>query len=175
MLRRLFRFLASGNSAATVLATQRAALKAAVRAGDKIRVRELAEHILAANPDEPTAQWNLAVLELQAGSLQRALELFAGLDRVRHGARTQTRVVQDARLAPPDAAAGVFVVGDALVDTTYWSVVDGDKLYWRETAWPDPGEQSVHRRPALARCKRLHLYRATCVHDCRGALRAARQ
>jgi hypothetical protein len=133
MLRRLFRFLASGNSAATVLATQRAALKAAARAGDKIRVRELAEQILAANPDEPTAQWNLAVLELQAGSLQRALELFAGLDRVRHGARTQTRVVQDARLAPPDAAAGVFVVGDALVDTTYWSVVDGDKLYWRET------------------------------------------
>jgi capsular polysaccharide biosynthesis protein len=92
--------------------------------------------MLALDPNQLDARWNLAVMNLQRGAAVEAAPHFAKHDSLKTGTPRQMRACRVSWMDPERAARGEPYVGsltDALVDTGYWSVIEGDRIYVRET------------------------------------------
>lgn len=107
----------------------------AVARGGRAEAIRLGERLLAIDPDNAQALWNVAVLALQANDANAALRCFARRDALLSGGTLATRLCTDSLLDPARAAHGepyVARLDDVLVETALWSVIDGDKVYVRE-------------------------------------------
>lgn len=107
----------------------------AVARGARAEAIRLGERLLAIDPDNAQALWNVGVLALQSNDARTALRCFARRDALQSGGRTATRLCTDSLLDPERAARGepyVGRLGDVLVETALWSVIDGDRVYVRE-------------------------------------------
>lgn len=107
----------------------------AVARGDRARATVLGERLVALRPDDRRALRNLAALRLQAGDMHGALTSFARLDALGGAATGATRLHADAEMDPAAAARGepyVAALENVLVDTDFWFIADGERLYARE-------------------------------------------
>jgi capsular polysaccharide biosynthesis protein len=98
--------------------------------------RTIAARILALDPDHLRALWALAVLALQAGEIDSAVERFARFDALRSGGRATTRRYRSAWMDPDRAARGEPYVGwreNVLLDTNHCAIFEGNQVYVRET------------------------------------------
>jgi capsular polysaccharide biosynthesis protein len=107
-------------------------------AGKRLDARDFAaaardaRTVLGHSPDHPQALETLAAALLGLDDMDGATDAWRrrqALDR----ARTWTvRLCHDALIRPEPGAAGTAYVAeleDVVVDTTYWAIVDGDRLY----------------------------------------------
>lgn len=104
--------------------------------GDQRAVVHACEALVALDPQDIDGLWNLAVLTLQGDAPAEAAPLFARHAAVRTGILPQMRACRVSLMDPARVARGepyVATLEDVLVDTGYWSVIDGDRLYSRET------------------------------------------
>jgi capsular polysaccharide biosynthesis protein len=107
-----------------------------VRRGDRAQVIALCDKILALAPDDPSALLAAAVNRLKTGDPQRAAEHFARIEALGSGDASTARLLDEALIDPERAARGepyVATLHDVLVDADFWSVIDGDRIYTRET------------------------------------------
>ncbi|MCZ7565696.1 MAG: glycosyltransferase 61 family protein [Burkholderiales bacterium] len=107
----------------------------ALARGDGAQAIALGERLVALDPDHRGALRNLAVLHLRAGDLDAALAPFARVDALDGAPPGATRLLADADMDPAAAARGepyVAALDDVLVDTDYWFVGNGERLYARE-------------------------------------------
>lgn len=107
----------------------------AVARGGRAEAIRLGERLLAIDPDNAQALRNVAVLRLQSGDARGAHAPFARLDELKGAAAGATRLCMDAEMDPALAARAepyVAALEDVVVDTDYWYVVQGERLYSRE-------------------------------------------
>jgi len=127
-----------GRSAApsAVLAQLQRDLAESVRRGDRAQTIALCDRILAQAPDDPAALLAAAVNRLKTGDPQRAAEHFARIEERGSGGANTARLLREALIDPERAARGepyVATLHEVLVDADFWSVIDGDRIYTRET------------------------------------------
>ena len=94
------------------------------------------EALVALDPQDADGLWNLALFKLQGDTPAEAAPLFARHQALRTGILAEMRACRVSLLDPVRAARGepyVATLEDVLVDTGYWSVIDGERLYTRET------------------------------------------
>jgi capsular polysaccharide biosynthesis protein len=94
-----------------------------------------AEAVLARNPEHREALKTLFNALIGSGDMTQALAVYRRLKALDRGAVWQIELCHDAVLRPELAEAGQAYVAeleDAVVDTTYWSIVQGNKLYNKE-------------------------------------------
>lgn len=111
-------------------------LAESVRGGDRAQAIALCDEILARAPDDRAALLAAAVNRLKTGEPQRAAEHFARIDALASGGENSARLVSEALIDPTRAERGepyVAALDEVLVDTEYWSVIDGERIYTRET------------------------------------------
>jgi capsular polysaccharide biosynthesis protein len=110
-------------------------LAEAIRRGERQIALGLCDEILARWPDDTRALYGAAVIRLKDGQPERAVGHFARIDELESdGART-ARLVRESFMDPQRAARSepyVAVLDDVLVDTAYWSVIDGERIFTRE-------------------------------------------
>lgn len=124
---------AAASSAAASLQQQ---LAERVRGGDRAAVIALADEILAQAPDDRAALFAAAVNRLKTGAPERAAEHFARIDALDSGGRHTARLLTEALMDPLRAGRGepyVAALDAVLVDSEFWSVIDGARIYTRET------------------------------------------
>ncbi len=104
--------------------------------GDQSAVVRACEAMVALDPQDADAIWNLALFKLQGDTPAAAAPLFARHRALRTGILPEMRACRVSLMDPARAARGepyVATLEDVLVDTGYWSVIHGDRLYCRET------------------------------------------
>lgn len=108
----------------------------AVAQGRGDAVLALCDAILRRAPNDGNALRAAAVTRLKTGDVERAAAHFARLEEIASdGART-VRLLRESFMDPVRADRGepyVATLDDALVDTAYWSVICGDRIFTRET------------------------------------------
>jgi len=131
------RLRASGAAAGGAAAAQlHLRLAESVRGGNRAQVIALADEILARAPDDHAALLAAAVNRLKTGDAERAAEHFARIDALGSKGANSARLVSEALIDPLRAERGepyVAALDEVLVDTAFWSVIDGDRIYTRET------------------------------------------
>jgi capsular polysaccharide biosynthesis protein len=108
----------------------------AVRRGERAQVIALADEILAQAPDDAAALLAAAVNRLKTGDAPRAAAHFARLDELKSDGANSARLLREAWMDPERAARGepyVATLHEAMVDADFWAVIDGDRIYTRET------------------------------------------
>jgi len=103
-------------------------------AGEHAAAARAAEAVLADAHDHRGALKILLNALLGLDDMERALAAFRRLQAL-DGGVWNILLCHDALLSPERAQAGESYVAeleDAVVDTTYWAIVDGDRLYNRE-------------------------------------------
>lgn len=111
-------------------------LEEAIAQGDQRAALELSERILALHADDARALWAAAVINFKSGNVQLGVSYFARLEDISSGGGRSTRLVRESLMDPERAASSVPYVArldDVLLDPGYWAVIDGDRLYTRET------------------------------------------
>jgi capsular polysaccharide biosynthesis protein len=104
--------------------------------GDRGAVVHACEALVALDPQDADGVWNLALFKLQSDTPAAAAPLFARHRALRTGILPEMRACRISLMDPARAARGepyVATLEDVLVDTGYWSVIHGDRLYCRET------------------------------------------
>ena len=87
---------------------------------------------MAIAPQDPGVISNLAQALLESGGRDEALECFRRVGDV----ESDTRLFQIADIDPAETAArqpGIHRLRNVTIDTGYWAVIDGDRIYCRET------------------------------------------
>jgi capsular polysaccharide biosynthesis protein len=108
----------------------------AVRRGERAQAIALSDEILAQAPDDAAALLAAAVNRLKTGDAQRAAAHFARLDELESAGANSARLLREALIDPQRAARGepyVAALHEVMVDADFWSVIDGDRIYTRET------------------------------------------
>jgi len=126
----------SAPTASAVLAQLQRELAETVRRGDRAQVIALCDEILAQAPDDPSALLAAAVNRLKTGDPQRAAEHFARIEELGSGGASSARLLNEALIDPERAARGepyVAALHEVMVDADFWSVIEGDRIYTRET------------------------------------------
>jgi len=119
-----------------VLAQLQRSLAEAVRRVDRARAIALADEILALAPDDPSALLAGAVNRLKSGDPQHAAAHFARIEERGSGGESTARLLSEALIDPARAARGepyVATLHEVMVDADFWSVIEGDRIYTRET------------------------------------------
>lgn len=148
-------------------------LRLAAQSGNPGRIAGACRALLAHHPADAQALEMLAVLELGRGNNQVARDVLAQAHR--HGALEDLRFFNDALIDPERArTAGVYVatLHDVEIETAYWSILDGEKVYNTEAhnralrnspyvqGRASPGNDAyIYRLPGVSR----HI-EASCVH-----------
>ena len=104
--------------------------------GDRPSAVRACDALLALDPDHPNALWSLAVLKLQGDAPAESAPFFARYETATSGVAITMRACRASLMDPARAATGepyIATLQDVLVDTGYWSVIDGERLYTRET------------------------------------------
>jgi len=126
----------SAPTASAVLAQLQRDLAETVRRGDRAQVIALCDEILAQAPDDLSALLAAAVNRLKTGDPQRAAEHFARIEALGSGGASSARLLNEALIDPERAARGepyVAALHEVMVDADFWSVIEGDRIYTRET------------------------------------------
>jgi len=111
-------------------------LAEAIGRGERRMALALCDEILERWPDDSKALTAAAVIRLKDGEPVRAAEHFARLEELSSGGTRTARLVRESLIDPARAARSepyVAALDEVLVDTTYWAVIDGDRLFTRET------------------------------------------
>jgi len=107
-----------------------------IRRGERHAALALCDEILARWPDDAKALLGAAVIRLKEGQPERASSHFARIDELESGGARSARLVRESLMDPQRAARSepyVAALDDVLVDTTYWAVIDGERIFTRET------------------------------------------
>jgi capsular polysaccharide biosynthesis protein len=106
-----------------------------IRRGERQAALALCDEILARWPDDARALLGAAVIRLKDGQPERAVSHFARIDELESGGVRSARLVRESLMDPERAARSepyVAVLDEVLVDTGYWSVIDGERIFTRE-------------------------------------------
>ena len=109
-------------------------LALATKSGDAAQITADCRRLLARMPNDVPALETLAVFELAAGRVEAARSVLE--DAHRRGLLADFQLKHDAVMDPARAQAdGVYVstLRDVTVDTGYWAVFDGERVYSAET------------------------------------------
>ncbi len=107
-------------------------------AGERLAAREYAaaardaRTVLGRSPDHAQALETLAGALIGLDDMDGAADAWRRRRALDRGADWTVRLCHDALIRPELAAAGTAYVAeleDVVVDTTYWAIVDGDRLY----------------------------------------------
>lgn len=96
----------------------------------------LSERLLEQDPQNTMLIRNLAIFNLNLGKTETAAALFTEHMRLTTGKTPILRVYRNALMDQDKANRGipyVTTLNDVLVDTEYWSILDSDRVYARET------------------------------------------
>jgi len=134
MLGTLFDRLRRGSAPSAQALHQR--LAEAIGRGERQAALALGDEILARWPDDAKALLAAAVIRLKDGDAERAARHFARIEELESGGTRTARLVRESLIDPERAAradAYVATLDDVLVDTAYWAVIDGERIFTRET------------------------------------------
>jgi len=107
-------------------------------AGERLATREYAaaardaRTVLRRRPDHPRALETLAGALIGLDDMEGAADAWRRREALERGADWTVRLCHDALIRPELGAAGtpyVAELDDVVVDTTYWAIVDGERLY----------------------------------------------
>ena len=107
-------------------------------AGERLGAREYAlaardaRTVLGRHPDHPQALETLAAALLGLDDMDGATDAWRRREALDRAGTRSVRLCHDALIQPGPGAAGTAYVAeleDVVVDTTYWAIVDGDRLY----------------------------------------------
>lgn len=88
------------------------------------------------SPANADLRHNLGTVLLAKGDKQSATECFEQAARIGGSLRGRIVVCENSRLDPTRALTGtpyVHTLSDVLVETSYWTIIDGDRIYSAET------------------------------------------
>jgi len=126
-----------GSQAADADAVQRhQQLADAIRRGARGEALEWCDRILARAPDDHAALLAAGVNRLKTGDPAQAAVHFARLEALASGGENTARLVTESLMDPARAGRGepyVAALDEVLVDTEFWSVIDGARIYTQET------------------------------------------
>lgn len=118
------------------LAQLHAQLAASVRGGSRAETLALCDAIIARAPDDRAALLAAGVNRLKTGEPERAATHFARIEALDSGGARTARLLTEsfmdaarARRAEPYVAT----LDEVLVDADFWSVIEGERIYTRET------------------------------------------
>jgi hypothetical protein len=100
----------------------------AMHRGDLRDLRDAYHQLLAVDPTDESAVKNAAMLELLSGNVETARAVV----RSSNASGTTLRIVTDALMDPGRAAAEQVYVAkleNVEVETAYWSILDGERVY----------------------------------------------
>ncbi len=123
-------------AASDTLASLHLQLGEAVRGSDRAATIALCDRILAQAPDDHAALLAAGVNRLKSGDPQGAAAHFARIEELGSDGRRSARLVTESLIDPARAGRGepyVAALDEVLVDSEYWSVIDGARIYTRET------------------------------------------
>jgi len=107
-----------------------------LKRGERQAALALCDDILARAPDDQVALLAAAVNRLKTGDPERAAAHFARLEELASGGARTARLVSESLMDPARAGRGeayVAALDDVLVDTNFWSVIQGKRIFTRET------------------------------------------
>jgi len=139
ILKRLFgrdRTLRTGAPPGASVETLKRALTETIKRGERQAALALCDEILARAPDDEAALLAAAVNRLKTGDAVRAAAHFARLEELASGGARTARLVTESLMDPARAGRGeayVAALDDVLVDTDFWSVIQGERIFTRET------------------------------------------
>jgi capsular polysaccharide biosynthesis protein len=108
----------------------------AIRRGARSEALEWCDRILARAPDDHAALLAAGVNRLKTGDPAQAAAHFARLEALASGGDNTARLVTESLMDPARAGRGepyVAALDEVLVDTEFWSVIDGARIYTQET------------------------------------------
>jgi capsular polysaccharide biosynthesis protein len=108
----------------------------AIRRGARSEALECCDRILARAPDDHAALLAAGVNRLKTGDPAQAAAHFARLEALASGGDNTARLVTESLMDPARAGRGepyVAALDEVLVDTEFWSVIDGARIYTQET------------------------------------------
>jgi len=111
-------------------------LDKAIAEGDQQAALASCERILALNANDARALWSAGVIRLKSGDVEPAAVHFARLEDISSGGERSARLVTESLMDPERASRSepyVARLDEVLVDPGYWAVIDGDRLFTRET------------------------------------------
>jgi len=118
------------------LARLQQSLAEALKRGERIEAIALCDRILARTPDDRSVLLAAAINRLKTGEPQRAAEHFARIDELESNGENSARLLTESYIDPDRAGRGepyVASLDDVLIDTDFWSVIEGERIYSRET------------------------------------------
>lgn len=138
ILDRIIARLRNGGTApdAAALARLQRSLAEALKRGARPDAIALCDRILAVTPDDRATLLAAAINRIKTGDPERAAEHFARLDALESNGENTARLLTESLIDPARAGRGepyVAALEDVLIDTDYWSVIDGERIYSRET------------------------------------------
>ncbi|MDX1376912.1 MAG: glycosyltransferase 61 family protein [Burkholderiales bacterium] len=127
---------AAGRPQADALAELHRQLAQSVRGGTREGTLALCDAILARAPDDRAALLAAAVNRLKTGEAERAAAHFARIEALDSGGARTARLLTESFMDAERAGRAepyVATLDEVLVDADFWSVIDGERIYTRET------------------------------------------
>ena len=119
----------------------------ALESGDHGAAEDLCRRMHAIAPQEPGPLSDLAQLELLRGAVADALAHFRRHSDLVFGSGTVTQALHSRHLDPERAKSGQPYfrrLADVLVDTGFWTIIEGDSIYSDDTHG-----RSLHANPLI--------------------------